>query len=95
MKEETKKEKAFSKEARAEAVARFAEAMNREDIDGFMFGVSARNGNLCAGATGDKAVLTHIMSYSFVQSKLDLNKFIKGAVLHALACMEREEDDND
>lgn len=73
-----KREKAFSAEARAEAVARFAEAMNREDIDGFVFGVSTKDGNLCDGATGSKLVLTHIMAKLFADSRLDPNNIHEG-----------------
>lgn len=94
MKEETKMEKAFSAEARAEAVARFAEVMNREDIDGFVFGVSTKDGNLCTGATGTKGTLTHIMGNLFANSRLDHKIFMKGVVLHMIAEIG-EEADND
>jgi hypothetical protein len=89
-----KREKAFSAEARAEAVARFAEAMNREDIDGFVFGVSTKDGGLCTGATGSKTTLTHIMANLFANSRLDPKIFMKGVALHMIAKIG-EEADND
>lgn len=89
-----KREKAFSAEARAEAVAIFAEAMNREDIDGFVFGVSTMDGGLCTGATGSKPTLTHVMANLFANARLDPKIFINGVVLHMIAEI-REEADND
>lgn len=85
-----KREKAFSAEAKAEAVARFAEAMNREDIDGFVFGVSTKDGNLCTGVTGSKPVLTQIMANMFANSRLDPEIFMKGVVLHMIAKIGEE-----
>ena len=93
---QVKKEKAFSVEARAEAVARFAEAINREDIDGFVFGVSTEDGILSTGATGDKGVLTHIMANLFANSRLDPEIFMKGVFLHTIKkVLKRKEADND
>lgn len=94
MKEVTKAEKAFSPEAKAEAVARFSEALNREDIDGFVFGVSTLDGNLCAALTGDKGTLTHILEKMFVDAGLNPGIFMKGVALHTIAALGKE-DDND
>lgn len=91
---EEKMEEVFSSEARAEAVARFAEAINRDDIDGFVFGVSTKDGNLCTGVTGSKGTLTHIMSNIFANAKLDPKIFMRGVMLHLIAKIG-EEADND
>lgn len=89
-----KREKAFSVEARAEAVARFSEAMNKEDIDGFVFGVSYKDGELYTGVTGSKATLTHIMANLFANSRLDPKIFMKGVVLHMIAEIGKEVDND-
>jgi len=89
-----KREKALSTEARAEAVAKFAEAMNREDIDGFVFGVYSHGGK-SNGIVGTKGVITFILSDIFVDSELDPNIFLQAVLMKKLVKRVRKEEEND
>lgn len=87
-------EKAFSPEAKAEAVARFARAMNREDIDGFVFCVSC-HGGISNCIVWSEPIIAYMLSDIFVDSELDTKIFLEAVLVNKLLQRGRKEEDND
>ena len=94
-KEKKTKEEAFSPDNRVEAVSRFAEALQREDIDGFMFGVSHSNGELSTGITGTKGALAVILSDIIPDLKLDMKTLFELVFMRVLIKTVGKEEEND